>query len=52
MSLATLIVKLLEQIGSGRTYLPVQETPAGKPQGIAPITVTPARRPVWPTCCG
>jgi hypothetical protein len=52
MSLTTLIVKLLEQIGSSRTHLLAQETPTGEPQNASSIKVTPARRPIWPTCCG
>jgi hypothetical protein len=53
MTFVGFIAKLLERIGDN--LMPrVDETaePQALPDGERTIHVTPARRPVWPTCCG
>lgn len=53
MSLATLIARLFERIGKNMT-LPVPDSvDSQSANGTDPsIRVTPARRPIWPVCCG
>jgi hypothetical protein len=53
MSLAALIASFFERIGKNMT-LPVPDSADSQnAKGSDPsIRVTPARRPIWPVCCG
>lgn len=53
MSLAALITKLFEQIGKNMALsVPELADPRKSNESDRSIHVTPARRPVWPVCCG